>query len=60
MKASLFATQFSPNSQAFNALVVNDVKHALSEDIGSGDLTAQLIPVTQSAIAALTLPAAAI
>ena len=28
--------------------VLSDVTHALSEDIGSGDLTAQLIPATQT------------
>lgn len=60
MKASLFTIQFPPNSQAFNTLVVNDVKHALHEDIGSGDLTAQLIPATQIAIASIVTREAAV
>ncbi len=41
-----------PNEQInFNLMVQTQVKTALDEDIGSGDLTAQLIPLTQTATA---------
>lgn len=61
MKAPLFTAQYPPNSPAFNTLVLHDVKTALDEDTGtdvsknniSGDLTAQLIPATQTAIATI-------
>src|SRR5574340_919436 len=36
-------------SELIASLVENDVARALAEDIGSGDLTAQLIPATQTA-----------
>lgn len=61
MKAPLFAAQYPPNSAAFNALVYHDVKTALDEDTGTDfskenigcDLTAELIPATQSAVATI-------
>jgi nicotinate-nucleotide pyrophosphorylase (carboxylating) len=53
MSLPLF-TQHSPRgSQAFIDLVKHDVKQALAEDIGSGDLTAALIPATQQAEASI-------
>lgn len=61
MKAPLFTSQYPHNSAAFNALVLNNVKAALNEDTGTsltkdssnGDLTAQLIPATQTAMATI-------
>ncbi len=61
MKASLFTAHYPPKSPAFNALVQHDVNLALEEDTGTplakdhvrGDLTAQLIPAIQTAIATI-------
>src|SRR5688572_18717039 len=41
--------RYLPNEAAIAA----DVQHALQEDIGSGDLTAELIPATQQAEAVI-------
>ena len=49
----LFTQQYPHGSQAFNALVSANVALALEEDIGSGDLTAALIPSTQQAQATI-------
>lgn len=43
-----------PKSEAFRQKVTQQVTAALEEDVGSGDLTAQLIPATQQAIAVIT------
>ncbi|MEQ1597828.1 MAG: carboxylating nicotinate-nucleotide diphosphorylase [Methylotenera sp.] len=45
--------QFPRGSQAFNDLVARNVALALAEDIGTGDLTAQLIPADQQAVATI-------
>ena len=54
---TLFNQAYPPNSKAFNALVLSQVKQALHEDIGenlrTGDLTAQLISATQTATATI-------
>ena len=44
---TLFNQYYPPKSAAFYALVERQVQAALAEDVGSGDLTAQLIPATQ-------------
>lgn len=44
---SLFNQQYPQNSSAFHALVNQQVQAALAEDIGTGDLTAQLVPAKQ-------------
>ena len=46
---TLFNQHYPAGSLAFNQLVSAQVQTALDEDIGTGDLTAQLIPVTQVA-----------
>ncbi len=51
--APLFAQKYPRGSQAFNNLVAQNVQLALAEDIGSGDLTASLIPATQLASATI-------
>jgi nicotinate-nucleotide pyrophosphorylase (carboxylating) len=51
--APLFAQQYPRGSQAFNDLVDRNVALALAEDIGTGDLTAQLIPAEQHAEATI-------
>ncbi len=43
---TLFNQHYPVGSSAFNMLVHNQVQAALDEDIGSGDITAQLIPVS--------------
>jgi nicotinate-nucleotide pyrophosphorylase (carboxylating) len=45
----------SIESETFQQLVAKQVTTALEEDIGSGDLTALLIPATQQAIAVITV-----
>jgi nicotinate-nucleotide pyrophosphorylase (carboxylating) len=56
---TLFNHLHSPNSsiesETFQQLVAKQVTTALEEDIGSGDLTALLIPATQQAIAIITV-----
>jgi nicotinate-nucleotide pyrophosphorylase (carboxylating) len=49
----IFTQQFPRGSQAFNNLVARNVAQALAEDIGAGDLTAQLIPADQQAVATI-------
>jgi len=44
MNTPLFTQQYPRGSQQFNDLVRTQVKSALSEDIGTGDLTASLVP----------------
>lgn len=44
---SLFNQQYPVNSTAFAALVNSQVQAALNEDVGTGDLTAQLVPAKQ-------------
>jgi nicotinate-nucleotide pyrophosphorylase (carboxylating) len=53
MKTALFTQQFPRGSQAFTDLVNQSVLTAMLEDIGSGDLTAQLIPETNTAEATI-------
>ncbi len=44
----MFSSQhFSSDSTVFNQLVASSVKAALEEDMGSGDLTASLVPAKQ-------------
>ena len=43
----------SDHNRAFEQAIARDVSAALAEDIASGDLTAQLIPVTQPATATI-------
>ena len=49
----LFTQQYARGAQAFNALVSANVALALAEDVGSGDLTAVLIPAAQQAVATI-------
>ena len=44
---TLFNQYYPTGSTAFNLLVHNQVQAALYEDIGAGDLTAQLVPASQ-------------
>lgn len=44
---TLFNKNYPIRSSAFHQLVRNQVQSALDEDIGTGDLTAQLVPATQ-------------
>lgn len=53
MLTPLFTQQYPPGSPAFNSLVEQNVKHAIAEDIGSGDLTASLIPADKQAHATI-------
>ncbi|MES2579936.1 MAG: carboxylating nicotinate-nucleotide diphosphorylase [Pseudomonadota bacterium] len=53
MLTPLFTQQYPHGSVAFNALVEQDVKHAIAEDVGSGDLTASLIPADKKAHATI-------
>ncbi len=53
MHIPLFTQQYPRGSLAFNALVEQDVGRALAEDIGSGDLTATLIPADNIAHATI-------
>lgn len=49
MTTPLFTQSYPRNSQAFSNLVAQQVNAALTEDIGTGDLTAQLISSHQQA-----------
>ena len=49
MTTPLFSQQYPHNSSAFAQLVHTQVNAALTEDMGGGDLTAQLIPEHQQA-----------
>jgi nicotinate-nucleotide pyrophosphorylase (carboxylating) len=53
MSSPLFTKQYQRGSEAFNSLVQQNVKDALSEDIGDGDHTAMLIPATQQSVATI-------
>lgn len=53
MLTALFTQHYPRGSPAFNALVEQDVKRALHEDIGAGDLTASLIPAANTAHASI-------
>jgi len=53
MLTPLFTQHYPRGSTAFNALVEQDVKRALHEDIGTGDLTATLIPADNIAHATI-------
>lgn len=53
MKTALFTQQFPRASQAFADLVKQSVSTAMQEDIGSGDLTALLIPEENTAEATI-------
>ena len=53
MSSPLFTQQFPRGSQAFADLVNDSVARALAEDIGTGDLTAALIPAAQNAQATI-------
>lgn len=53
MFTPLFTQQYPYGSTAFHALVEQDVKHAIAEDVGSGDLTASLIPADKQAQATI-------
>ena len=49
----LFNRTYPRGSQAFADVVQKNVQQALTEDIGSGDITASLIPATQQASASI-------
>ncbi len=51
MPTALFTQHYPRGSAAFKALVAQDAKRALQEDIGNGDLTATLIPSVNIAYA---------
>ncbi|WP_020167877.1 MULTISPECIES: carboxylating nicotinate-nucleotide diphosphorylase [Methylotenera] len=53
MFTPLFTQHYPRGSGAFNALVDYDVQQAIAEDIGSGDLTASLIPADKQALATI-------
>lgn len=53
MFTPLFTQQYPPDSPAFHALVEQDVKHAIAEDVGSGDLTASLVPADKQVQASI-------
>lgn len=57
---TLFNQHYPLGSSAFFALINAQVKAALAEDIGSGDLTAQLIPREQLASATIIVRESAI
>lgn len=46
---TLFNQHYPAGSRAFHQLVTSQVQSALDEDIGTGDLTAQLVPAAQIA-----------
>lgn len=53
MFTPLFTQHYPRGSAAFNALVDHDIQQAIAEDIGSGDLTASLIPADKQALATI-------
>lgn len=57
---SLFNDHYPSGSNAFYQLVAHQVQAALAEDIGSGDLTAQLVPATQQVNATIIVRESAI
>ncbi|MDI1362715.1 carboxylating nicotinate-nucleotide diphosphorylase [Methylotenera sp.] len=50
---TLFNQHYPPSSMAFNHLVLKQVQAALEEDIGTGDLTASLVPAEQQVTATI-------
>jgi len=52
---TLFTLAYPGETPAFKQLVLNQVALALAEDIGSGDLTAQLLPAAQLASASIVV-----
>ena len=52
---TLFTLAYPPETPAFKQLVLNQVALALAEDIGSGDLTARLLPAAQLASASIVV-----
>lgn len=50
---TLFNQHYPPNSAAFNQLVLKQTQAALVEDIGTGDLTASLVPAAQQVTATI-------
>lgn len=52
---TLSTLAYPPETPAFKQLVLNQVALALAEDIGSGDLTAQLLPAAQLATASIVV-----
>lgn len=48
---TLFSQQFPADSTVFSQLVTSQVQAALKEDVGSGDLTASLVPAKQQVTA---------
>lgn len=50
---TLFNQHYPPNSETFNHLVLKQVQSALEEDIGTGDLTASLVPAAQQVTATI-------
>lgn len=57
---TLFNQPYPTDSAAFHQLVAHQVTAALEEDIGSGDLTAQLVPASQPATATIIVRESAI
>lgn len=53
MATALFTQHYPRGSAAFKTLVAQDVKRALREDIGRGDLTVTLIPASNMAHASI-------
>ena len=53
MLTPLFTQTYPRGSSAFNALIEQDIQRALAEDIGTGDLTATLIPAANMAQASI-------
>jgi nicotinate-nucleotide pyrophosphorylase (carboxylating) len=51
----LFQEHYPAGSKAFIQLVADQVRAALAEDIGTGDLTAMLVPAAQQAKATITV-----
>lgn len=60
MTNTLFNNAYPYGSAAFLTLVQNQVQAALDEDVGSGDITALLVPNTQIASAAITVRESAV
>ena len=52
---TLFTLAYPPETPAFKQLVLNQVALALAEDIGSGDLTVQLVPAARLATASIVV-----
>ena len=50
---TLFSQHYPPFSSAFYALVDSQVQAALAEDVGTGDLTAALVPAEQHVTASI-------